>query len=200
MRQMLLIGILSFLLFSSGIPAETSEWKLEQNEHSTSVKSMGTAEINDLRADAVLKCDCSKNGAFLRLEIADFDKVQKHFNLRIFEGPSAPTLDMALTTIELQGVNPVQSISFKQNGYISVDGRFVIEISQVQANSIALAQLYRRMATEGNLLRIRIKSYRDPKQFIISEFPLNNSRKAIAALVAACPNSKPQPRKPAMGK
>jgi hypothetical protein len=99
---MSLIGILSIFLFSSGISAETSEWRLKQNEHSASIQAMGTAEINDLRTDAILKCDCNKNGAFLRLEIADF--------------------------------------------------------------------------------------------------PLNNSNQAIAALAAACPNFKPQPRKPAMGK
>jgi hypothetical protein len=199
MRQTPLIGIFSIFLFSSGISAETSKWKLEHNEHSTSVRTVGTAEINELRLEAILGLSCDKNFTMLRFEIADYDKAQKVFDIRIFEGPNAPTRSLPLTTIELEGASPAWSMSVRQNGFISVQNKFVFETGGEKANvnTVALAQLYRRMAKEGNLLRIRIKSYRDPKQFITSVFPLNDSREAIAEFAAACGGSKSQPQKPA---
>jgi hypothetical protein len=198
MRKIILIGIFSILLFASQVSAETPDWKLKPNEFGTSVETTGAAEINELRVNAVLRLACAKNGAWLKFEIADYEKAQKVFDIRIFEGPHAPTRSLPLTTIDLEGASPVRSMSVRQNGFISVENKFVFETGGEQANinSVALAQLYRRMAKEGNLLRIRIKSYRDPKQFIISEFPLNGSREAFSAL-AACVNSKSQPRKPA---
>jgi hypothetical protein len=92
-------------------------------------------------------------------------------------------------------VNPVQSLSFNQFGFISYEKRFVIEV-----NYTSLAKLYKSMATEGNLLRIRIRSYRDPAKFIISEFPLGDSRKAMASLAEACIDFTPTPTKPARGR
>jgi hypothetical protein len=194
MRKMILIGMFSILLFSSQVSAAASEWRLEHNEHSTSVKTMGTAKINELGLEATLGLSCNKNFTMLRFEIADYDKAQKVFDMRIFEGPNALTRSLPLTTIELEGASPAWSMSFRQNGFISVANRFVFEIGDA-----ALAQLYKRMTTEGNLLRLQIKSYRDPKQFIISEFPLNGSRQAMTAL-AACIDSKSQSREPAKGK
>jgi hypothetical protein len=200
MRQTILIGIFSILLFSSGISAETSEWKLEHNNNSTSVETTGTAEINKLSVKAVLRLQCNKNMATLGLEIADFQKAQNVFDLDNFEGPSAPARTVPLTFIDLVSAHSTQSTRFAQNGFYSVEPRFVFQISQVQANSVALAQLYRRMVTEGILLRIRIRSFQDPYHFIIAEFPLSGSRKAIASLTSACPKPKLPLRKPAKGK
>jgi hypothetical protein len=194
MKRIILIGIFSNLLLC-GLLAGAETWNLSRNEYWTTVETEGSAAINDLRMKAVLRFDCNKNTSTLRFEIADYEKVQKLFDVRIFEGPSAPTRAMPLTTIDLKGVSPVQSLNLSQNGFISVMNRFVFETS-----SASLEQLYKRMATEGNLLRIRIKSYRDPKQFIISEFPLSNSRQAIAALAAACVDFTPQLPKPPRGK
>jgi hypothetical protein len=189
-----------FLLFPIMLPAETSEWKLERSEYWTSSKTMGTAEINGLRADAVLRLECNKNMTMLRFEIADYNKLQKAFDIRVFEGPDAPTRALALTTIELEGAKPAFSISVGQNGFISAANKFVFETGGSQAGGDSLAQLYRRMAKEGNLMRIRIKSYRDPKQFITAVFPLNNSRETIAKFAAACLSSKSQPPKSGRGK
>jgi hypothetical protein len=201
MRQTILIGIFPILLFSSGISAETSEWKLEHNKNSTSVETTATAEINyELRVEAVLRLQCNKNMATLGFEIADFQKAQNVFDLDNFEGPSAPARNVPLTFIDLVSAQPTQSSRFTQNGFYSVEPRFAFTISQVEANSVALAQLYRQMVTEGNLLRIRIRSFQDPYRFIIAEFPLSGSRKAIASLTSTCPNPKSPPPKPAKGK
>lgn len=200
MRQMRLLGIFSILLLSSGVSTQASDWKLEHNEYWTSVKTMGTAEMNDLRVDAVLKLECNANMTMLKLEIADYDKVQKVFDVRVFEGPNAPTRDLLLTTVELEGAKPAFSISLRQNGFISVENRFVFETGWSPPSSAALAHLYRRIAKEGNLLKIKIKSYRDPKQFITSVFSLSNSREAIAEFAAACVDSKSQPQKRARDK
>jgi hypothetical protein len=186
-RRLILIGMFSTVFFSSKFFAATSEWKMQRNDSWTSVVTTATAEINNLRVDAALKLECNKKMTMLRFEMADFEKLQKVFDVRVFEGPDAPTRALPLTTIELEGANPSNSLSVGQNGFISVQHRFVFETGGAQkTDGPALAQLYRRMAKEGNSLRIRIKSYRDPKQFITSVFPLKNSRKTIAEFAAAC--------------
>jgi hypothetical protein len=195
MRKTILIGIFSIVLFFSQVSAETPDWKLKRYESGTSVETAGTAEINELRVNASLGLACNKNGAWLKFAIADYEKIQKIFDIRIFEGPSAPTRSLPLTTIEIEGSSPVQSMSIRQNGFISVANRFVFETGGVD-----LEQFYKRMTAKGNLLRIRIKSYRNPKQFIISEFPLSGSREAMAEFAASCVDSKLQARKPARSK
>jgi hypothetical protein len=200
MRQAIPIGIFLILLFSSGISADTSEWKLERNKNSTSVETTGTAEINKLSVKTVLRLQCNKSMATLGFEIADFQKIQNVFDLDNFEGPSAPARRVSLTFIDLVSAHSIQSTRFAQNGFYSAEPRFVFTISQVQTNSVALAQLYRRMVTQGNLLRIRIRSFQDPYRFLIAEFPLSGSRKAITSLTSACPKPKSPPRKPAKGK
>jgi hypothetical protein len=200
MRKAIHFGILSILLFSSGIFTQASEWEMEQSESWTSVKTTGTAEINGLHVDAVLKLLCNKNMTMLKFEIADYDKVQNVYDVRIFEGPDAPTRDLPLTTIELEGAKPAFPVSVRQNGFISVENKFVFETGWSPPSRAVLEQLYRRMAKEGNSLRIRIKSYRDPNQFITSVFSLSNARETIAHFAAVCVSSKSQPQKPGRGK
>jgi hypothetical protein len=195
MRKIILIGIFSILFFSSQVSAENPDWQLKSYESGTSVETTGTAAINEIRVHAALGLACNKDGAWLKFEIADYEKIQKIFDIRIFEGPNAPTRSLPLTTIELEGSSPVQSMSIRQNGFISVANRFVFE-----TGGVALEQFYKRLTAKGNLFRIRIKSYRDPKQFIISEFPLSGSSEAIAEFAASCVDSKSQARKPARGK
>jgi hypothetical protein len=196
MKKIILAGIFGYLLLFSGFPANAETWSLSYDEYWTKVETLGMAKIDNLSVNAFLRLNCNKNGAMLKLEIADFDKVQKLFDVRIFEGPSAPTRDLLLTTIDLEGMKHTWSSSFKQAGYISVENRFVFEV-----RNASLAKLYKRMATKGNLLRIRIKSYRDPKQSIISEFKLGLLEQMFFnTLAAACVNFTPALPKPPKGK
>jgi hypothetical protein len=192
MRKPILFGIFIIFLFSCDLSAETRTWNLTHNEMWTTVETVGTADINELRIRVVLKLMCNKKDAALDFEIADWEKVQQTFDLRTFEGPDAPTRDLALTTIDLVGVGPKQSMSFHQNGFISPNGRFVVAIG-----GASLAKMYKRMSEEGNLLRIRIRSYQNPRQFIVSEFSLNEARKVISILAAAYNGPRTESRKPA---
>jgi hypothetical protein len=194
-KRISLISIFSYLWLFPGFSTGAETWNLSRDDYWTEVETAGTAKVDELRVNAVLRLKCNKNTGILRLEIADYEKVQKVFDLNNFEGPEFPANPGSQTTVELEGVNPAESLSFKQLGFISVENRFVFDI-----NYTSLAKLYKRMATEGNLLRIRIKSYRDPTKSIISEFPLEDSRKAMASLATACVDYGPTAPKPAKGR
>jgi hypothetical protein len=195
MRMPGIISLFLTLLFFTGLSAETSDWNLVREKHGTAVKTTGTATIGEVHVQSALDLYCNESAAGFNFKIADYEKLQKVFDIRTFEGPSAPTRSLALTTIELEGVNPVQSMNVRQNGFISVDNKFVFEI-----RDSALAQFYKHMASERTLLRIRIKSYHNPKQFIIAEFPQRGSQQAMAGLKAACIALKSQTQKPAKNK
>jgi hypothetical protein len=194
-KRIILISIFSYLWLFPGFSTGAETWNLSRDEYWTEVETTGTAKVDELRVNAVLRLKCNKKAAILRLEIADYEKVKKIFDLDNFEGPEFPANLGSQTTVDLEGVDPVESLIFKQLGFISVENRFVFDI-----NYTSLAKFYKRMATEGNLLRVKIKSYRDPAKFIISEFPLGDSRKAMDSLAEACVDFTPTPPKPARGR